>query len=68
MEPEVSLTCSQQPASGPYPEPEDSNPFLYDAFQYEAIPSSTPEFSKWSLPFRFSYWNYVQISILSHAC
>jgi hypothetical protein len=28
MEPEVSLPCSQQPAAGPYPEPDESSPHL----------------------------------------
>jgi hypothetical protein len=26
MEPEGSLPCSQEPAAGPYPEPDDSSP------------------------------------------
>jgi hypothetical protein len=26
MEPEVSLLCSQEPATGPYPEPDESRP------------------------------------------
>jgi hypothetical protein len=27
MEPEGSLACSQEPSTGPYPEPEQSNPY-----------------------------------------
>jgi hypothetical protein len=33
MEPEVSLPCSQEPSTGPYPEPDLSNP-------YHPIPST----------------------------
>jgi hypothetical protein len=37
MEPEGSLSCSQQPATGPYPEPDAPSPqaltlFLQDPF------------------------------------
>jgi hypothetical protein len=39
MEPESSLPCSQQPANGPYPEPDESSSHLLtlfpsDLFQY----------------------------------
>jgi hypothetical protein len=32
MEPECSLSCSQQPATGPYPEPDESTPHLPTLF------------------------------------
>jgi hypothetical protein len=32
MEPKFSLLCSQEPATGPYPEPDESNPHLPTLF------------------------------------
>jgi hypothetical protein len=32
MEPEGSLQCSQQPATDPYPEPDESSPKLLTLF------------------------------------
>jgi hypothetical protein len=29
MEPEGALQCSQEPSTGPYPEPDQSSPYLY---------------------------------------
>jgi hypothetical protein len=35
MEPKISLLCSQQPATGPYPEPGESNPFPQNLSPYD---------------------------------
>jgi hypothetical protein len=35
MEPEGSSPRSQQPAIGPYPEPDESNPYLQNLFLYD---------------------------------
>jgi hypothetical protein len=32
MEPEGSLQCSQEPATGPYPEPDASSPHLLPTY------------------------------------
>jgi len=32
MEPEVSLPCSQEHATGPYPDPDESSPHLLTLF------------------------------------
>jgi hypothetical protein len=42
MEPEGSLLCSQDPATDPYPEPDESSAyhfilFLYDPLQYYSL-------------------------------
>jgi hypothetical protein len=34
MEPEGSLPCSQEPSTGPYSEPEQSNPLNYKLKKY----------------------------------
>jgi hypothetical protein len=35
MEPEVSLPCSQQPATGPYPEPDESSLHITTLFHQD---------------------------------
>jgi hypothetical protein len=40
MEPEGSLPCSQEPSTGPYPEPDQSSP--YHATHFNIILQPTP--------------------------
>jgi hypothetical protein len=61
MEPEGSLPSSQQPATGPYPEPDESVPHFQTYFPNiycNIILTSTPMFSEWSLTFRLSDQNF----------
>jgi hypothetical protein len=69
MEPEASLPCSQEPATGPYLNqmhtifnlPPD---FLRSILIFLSMPRSF----EWSLSFRFSDQKFVCISNLYHAC
>jgi hypothetical protein len=57
VEPKASLLCSQQPAIGPYPEPDESilHPPYILQISYNIILSVTSGSSKWPLSFRFSH-------------
>jgi hypothetical protein len=67
MAPEGSLPCSQQPATGPYPEPDESSPHLptLHTIHSNIIPSMTRS-SKLYRPSAFSNQNNAYISHLSH--
>jgi len=52
MEPEGSLSFSQEYATGPYSHPDASSPNLSTQFPY--LPS-TPTSFEWSLPFKLSH-------------
>jgi hypothetical protein len=42
MEPEGSLSCSQEPSTGPYPEPDKSNPYHPILIVYKKIVNPNP--------------------------
>jgi hypothetical protein len=52
--------------TGPYPEPDESNPHL-QPFHFNTVLPLTPMSSKWSLPFRLSNQSFVHISHFTHA-
>jgi hypothetical protein len=71
MELQIALPCSQQFASGPYYEPDESSPaFTPHLFKnhFNIILHCTYTALKQSLPFRFSDNNSVYISYRSHSC
>jgi hypothetical protein len=70
MEPESSLQYSQQPATGPYPEPDEFIPHLCTLFTKDSLwyyPPILPRSSELPIPFRFADRNSVCLH-LSHAC
>jgi len=64
MEPEGSLLCSQEPATGTYPEQDVSSPHPHNYFKIRSniILPSTSRSSEWSTPFRFYDQNFVCVS------
>jgi hypothetical protein len=70
MEMEGSLLCPQEPDTGANPEPHETSlhpPILLCKIHFNIILSSMTKPSKWS-PFRFSYQNFVCLSLSSHVC
>jgi hypothetical protein len=70
MEHEDSLPCSQETATGPYPEPYESNlhPKTYLLkINFNIILPSTLRSSEWSLPFGLFNRNFVRFSSIPHA-
>jgi len=71
MELKGSLPCSQQPATGHFPERDSSIhnfPPYFPKILSNIIIRSTPSSYEWSLPFRITDQKFILISYLSHAC
>jgi hypothetical protein len=67
MAPEGSSPCSQEPAAGPCPKPDESNPHFKHYFpkiHFNIILPCTPRSSEWSLSFGLSNTNFVLMSQL----
>jgi hypothetical protein len=67
MEPEGSLPCSQEPSTGPYPQPYQSNPhhaILSLKIHFNIVHSRTSWFSQWSFFFWLSHQYPIRIPLL----
>jgi hypothetical protein len=69
MKPEGSLSCSQQPATGPYSEPDESSPQSHPislTSYFNIILPSTPWSSKWFIPSGLPTNNMYEFSHILH--
>jgi hypothetical protein len=55
MEPEGSLPCSQEPSTGPYPEPDQSNAYHLSKIHFNIAHPPTSLSSPWSISFWLSH-------------
>jgi hypothetical protein len=70
MEPEGSVPRSQEPSTGPYPEPDRSNPYhrILSKIHFNTVHSPTSWSSYWSLSFWISHQYSICIPLRSHSC
>jgi hypothetical protein len=55
MELEGSILCPQDPSTGPYPEPDESNPYHLSKINFNIVHRPAPWSSPWSLSFWLSH-------------
>jgi hypothetical protein len=72
-EPEGSIPCSQEPSTGPYPEPYPSNPLhsmpsYLSKIHFNIVHSSTYWSCQWSLSFWLSHQYPTYIPLPPHSC
>jgi hypothetical protein len=68
MEPVGSLPCSQEPSTGPYPEPNQFNLYHPILSKIHIVHPPTSWSSQWSPSFRFSHQYPICIPPISHSC
>jgi hypothetical protein len=68
MEPEGSISYSQEPSTGPYPEPYQSNPHhpipsYLSKIHFDIVHPPSSWSSQWSLSFWLSYIKYFRCKV-----
>jgi hypothetical protein len=67
MQPEDSLLCSQQPATGPYPEADESSPHLLTVFQRSILILSSHAHLDFRVVFPSGFQTILYVFLISYA-